>query len=80
MAFFFRGHDFRCYLGYPHVDCNSSNLLFVSALFRPISICFRGTKYEVSELLRVENNLNKMAYLMFALRDVSQVSGFLEVV
>ena len=32
------------------------------------------------ELLRVENNLNKMAYLMFALRDVSQVSGFLEVV
>ena len=31
------------------------------------------------ELLRVENNLNKMAYLMFALRDVSQVSMFLEV-
>ena len=47
-AFSFRGHDFRCYLGYPHVDCNSSNLLFVSALFRPISICFRGTKYEVT--------------------------------
>jgi len=38
-----------------------------------------ASKITLNAIPRVENNLNKMAYLMFALR-YFDVSGFLEVV